>query len=378
MKKIFMYVNVDWFFLSHRLPIAERAQEKNIDMHVFTDFTGCNKPSEFSGFKLKKSYISRKSRSIPSLLAEFILTLVQVKREKPDLIHAVTIKPILLLGIISRITRTPFIGAISGLGPAFLANDLKTRFRKFVIISLYKFIFSGRNTHVICQSTHDRDVLVESYIVPKYRTSLIQGSGVDLNKYKPRKSKKPKRPVVFMASRLLSDKGVEEFCQAAKIIKERGDLNIHFQLAGPVDDLSPSSLSLTSVKHMCEETKVEYLGDIECINEYLADATLFAFPSYYLEGVPKVLLEASSCGLPIITTDHPGCRDAIVEDETGILVPIRDAVSLANGIRDLLIDERRLSKMARNARILAERSYGVEKVIAQHYDLYFSKIKRRI
>ena len=366
-KKVFMYVNVDWFFLSHRLPIAKDALKHNVNMTVFADFTRSHDDIDYSGFKLKKSRIKRKNKS---LFLGFIATFLQVLREKPDLIHAVTIKPIILLGIIARLNKKPFIGAVSGLGPAFKGNNFLSKIRKKIIINLYKFIFNSKRAHAICQSNHDRDVLIRSGIISEDRISLIHGSGVDLDKFKPIKKIILNPPFVLMASRLLADKGVIEFCKSAHIVKENYCDKIDFKLAGPIDNLSPSALSLQSVKSLCKENRVEYLGNIECINVLLAKADLFVYPSYYPEGIPKVLLEASACGVPTITTDHPGCRDAIINNKTGVLVPTQDINSLANKIISLLNDLDAVRIMGVNARVLAEKSYSVEKVVDKHYRLY--------
>lgn len=374
MKKIFMYVNVDWFFLSHRLPIAKEALKHNVDMTVFTDFTMPHDDRDYSGFKLKKSRIKRKNKS---LFLGFIATFLQVKKEKPDLIHAVTIKPIIFLGIIARLNKKPFIGAVSGLGPAFKGDDFLSLIRKKIIIKLYKFAFGGKRAHAICQSNHDRDVLIGYGIISEAKISLIHGSGVDLDKFKPAEKQNSTSFIILMASRLLADKGVIEFCKSAQIVKKNYCDKIDFKLAGPIDNLSPSALSLQSVISLCKKNKVEYLGDIECISALLAKADLFAYPSYYPEGIPKVLLEASACGVPIITTDHPGCRDAIIENETGVLVPIRDAHSLANQIISLLNDPDTIREMSANARALAEKSYGVGKVVDKHYELYKNLMNQR-
>lgn len=370
MKKVFMYVNVDWFFLSHRLPIAEKAFENNIEMTVLTDYTKKHKYSDYSGFKLKKSQIKRKNKFLLHDFSQFIATFFFIKRERPDLIHAVTLKPILFLGIIARMMNIPFIGAISGLGPAFQAGSLITSIRKRIIVIFYKFIFNRKNSYAICQSTHDRNVLIENDIITKDRITLIHGSGVDLNKFKPLKNKLSKNPIVFMAARLLSDKGVIEFCKAAKMINENRIENIDFKLAGPIDNLSPTSLSLEEVKNLCDKGNVDYLGEIKSMNLMLAEADLFVYPSYYPEGIPKVLLEASACGTPVITTDHPGCRDAIIENETGISVPPRDVFSLTKEMENLLNNPNKILKMGINAHKHAQKFFCVEQVILKHYQLY--------
>jgi glycosyltransferase involved in cell wall biosynthesis len=371
-----MFVNVDWFFFSHRLVIAEEAFKNQVDMHVYTDFTMTHEFKDYSGFKLKKSPIKRANKSFFRLFLEFVRTYFLVKKEKPELIHAVTVKPIIFLGVIARITKTPFIGAISGLGPAFISDSVLTMIRSRIVILIYRFIFSSKQSHAICQSTHDQDVLIKNNIIFKDKTTLIPGSGVDLNQYKPIAKISSSRRIVFMASRLLIDKGVIEFCKSAQIVKNNYSGNVDFKLAGSIDYLSPSALSLEDVKNLCKKNHVEYLGEVNCVNTLLAEADLFVYPSYYPEGIPKILLEASSCGTPIITTDHPGCRDAIIKNETGILVPIRDPNAIAKEIVFLLNDKKKCAKFSARARLLAEDLYSEEEVISKHYILYGEFIKK--
>jgi len=364
-----MYVNVDWFFFSHRLPIAESALKNNILMTVFSEFTQ-HHSSDYSGFTLEDSVLRRKNTSMASLACEFIRVFFQVKNGKPDLVHAVTIKPILFLGVICRLLGVPFIGAISGLGPAFHTNGWRAWLRLKIIVSLYKIIFGGANSFAICQSEHDRDVLVEKHILSKNNVLLVHGSGVDLDKFSPSAKLPSVKPFVLMASRILLDKGVVEFCKASRVLTDGLFKHVDFKLAGSIDELSPSSLSLLEIERLCLDNNVEYLGNVSCVNTLLASAELFVYPSYYPEGIPKVLLEASACGAPIVTTNHPGCRDAIIENQTGVLVEPRDYLALANKIESLLGNPDRSHNMGLRGRVLAEEFYGVEHVVSAHYKLY--------
>ena len=164
MKKIFMFVNVDWFFLSHRLPIARAARGYEVDMSVYTDFTKHQQKNNRDGYNLYQSPIRRTSKTIFHVIFEFFNAYILVKDSKPDLIHAVTIKPILLLGLIARHTSTPFIAAISGLGPAFQSKSSFSRIRLIIVVWLLRAIFKNRKARIICQSMDDRDVLVRKNI----------------------------------------------------------------------------------------------------------------------------------------------------------------------------------------------------------------------
>tara|TARA_B100000686_G_C16798450_1_gene984180 strand:+ start:2034 stop:3158 length:1125 start_codon:yes stop_codon:yes gene_type:complete len=369
MKKVFMFVNVDWFFLSHRLPIAKSSIQNDLDMSVYTDLTKGNEFQQFEEFSLFQSPISRSSRFFGFTLFEFIKTYFLIIKEKPDLVHAVTIKPIILLGIISRITRTPFVGAISGFGPVSNQTNWLYKLRFKVVLLVYKFIFSSKFAMAICQSKHDVQTLLKYRVCSESKVSIIPGSGVDLDKFNPNKFEKGEQNIL-MASRMLLDKGIIEFCSAAKEFYSRGNKDIKFKLAGPIDALSPTSISEKELRSLCEDSQVEYLGNRSDMDILLASASIFVLPSYYPEGIPKVLLEASASGTPIITTDHPGCRDAVIDKKTGILVEPRNSEAITEAISYMLKDNESLVKMRKASRKLAVDSFDEKKVVEAHYKIY--------
>ena len=370
MKKVFMFVNVDWFFLSHRLPIAKAAQKNNIDMTVYAEFTKAQHQKQNKGFSLLDSPLKRSSRSILHFFLELLKVYKVIYKGKPNIIHAVTIKPILVLGIIARITSTPFIGSVSGLGPAFTADSFIQKLRLKFILKILSFICSRKNVVMVCQTNHDREVLIDHELLSRDQVILINGSGVDLEDYTPSKKNTNTENYILMSSRILHDKGVQEYCLAAGMIKEKFGNEIKFKLSGPIDNLSPTAISEYEIKKLTDEYGVEYLGNRTDMPELLASALIFVLPSYYPEGLPKVLLEAAASGVPIITTDHPGCRDAIVNLKTGLLVPPKDSNSLAHAIQELLMDATLLKNMGKEARSLAEISFNDSSVVNSHYSLY--------
>ena len=155
-----MFVNVDWFFFSHRLPIAKAAQKNNVDMAVYTDFTQFRENNDDDGYNLYQSPIRRSSTSVFHVIFEFFKAYLIIKNGKPDLIHAVTIKPILVLGLVARLTSTPFVGAISGLGPAFQPDSWYKKVRLILIVRVFSIIFGNGKARIICQSKNDHDVLM--------------------------------------------------------------------------------------------------------------------------------------------------------------------------------------------------------------------------
>lgn len=370
--KIFMFVNVDWFFFSHRLLIAKGAAQQGYDFTVYTDFTSDHLERAYGDFSIIQSPIARTSKTPLHLFHELVKTFLLIKTRQPDIVHSVTIKPIILLGLTCLILRIPFIASISGLGPAFVANGFFQRLRRWLIKLVYKIIFSPSTSRVICQSSHDSNILVKNKIVTSNKIVLTEGSGVDLSKYSIQNTKKSNSIDVLMASRLLPGKGVKEFCTAAGAINRSKNFNVRFFLAGPIDSQSPKALTLEQVTTLCKLNDVEYIGNRNDLNSVLAESDIFVLPSYYPEGVPKVLLEAAACGCAVITTNHPGCRDAIIPEETGLLVRSRDIISLKDGLTSLLCNRDLIKSMGKSGRRLAEKKFSVNNVIDIHYDLYHS------
>ena len=173
-----------------------------------------------------------------------------------------------------------------------------------------------------------------------------------------------------MSSRILLDKGINEFCYAANQVRQKLGNNIKFLLSGSIDHDSPTFVSELEIKKITNENGVEYLGERNDMPELLASALIFVLPSYYAEGLPKVLLEAAASGLPIITTDHPGCREAIINQETGLLVPVQDYESLAMAIISLLENQKLLKEMGSKARLLAENLFDDKIVVKNHFSYY--------
>jgi glycosyltransferase involved in cell wall biosynthesis len=371
MKKIFMFVNVDWFFLSHRLPVAKAAKKNNIDLSVYSEFTKSHAEKKIDGFNFLESPLSRSSTSILHSIFEFFQAYKIIKRAQPDLIHAVTIKPILALGIIARLTSTPFIGSISGLGPAFSSDTLLKRIRLWVLIRILRFIFDRNEIGVICQNTSDSQVLLSNKVLAKEKILMIPGSGVDIDEFSPLKKVINSEKYILMSSRILFDKGIQEYCEAAEIVKRAIKDDVKFKLSGPIDSISPTSISKSELENLVEKYDIDYLGDNRIdMPGLMASASLFVLPSYYPEGLPKVLLEAAASGVPVITTDHPGCRDAITNQGTGLLVPIKDSKTLAQAIIELISDESLSKHMGKQGRLLAEKSFQVSSVVDYHYSLY--------
>jgi glycosyltransferase involved in cell wall biosynthesis len=237
-----------------------------------------------------------------------------------------------------------------------------------LITLAYRIALNGDGLKVLFQNSSDRDVLIRLAAVARDKTVLIRGSGVDLRTYCP--APEPSgTPVVTFASRLLKSKGVYEFVEAASRLRKAG-VRAHFQLVGGPDPDSAASVSTADIARWRGEGAVEILGHRNDMPAVFAASTLVVLPSYYGEGLPKVLAEAAACGRAIVTTDWPGCRDAVEPGRSGLIVPPHDVTALAEAIRQLLQDPARRMSMGFAARALAERDYAIESIVSQHLDVY--------
>ncbi len=367
-KRLLFVVNDPGFFISHRLPLAMGASKAGYDVHVAT-MSG-DKVNEIvnSGFT---HHVLPLSRSGKTPLAEFraFLSIIKLFRWlKPDLVHLVTIKPVLYGGIAARIASVPgVVAAVSGLGFVFLAQGFKALLFRSVIKWLYRVAFDKHNLRVIFQNPDDRDTMLKLGAVHRDKVEMIRGSGVDLSRH-PALPEPEATPVVTMASRLLRDKGVVEFVDAARKLRQRG-IKAKFWLVGDVDPGNPATITPEELNTWKQEGLVELLGYRKDISELFSSSHLVVLPSYR-EGLPKVLLEAAACGRAVVTTNVPGCRDAIEPGKTGVLVPAHDSMALADAIQSLLDDTKLRQGMARAGRVLAEQEFAIEKIVQAHLDIY--------
>jgi len=368
-KKLLFIVNVDWFFISHRLPIALKAIEEGYEVHLLCTITDKAEYLKGLGLIVHPFLFSRSGRDIFNELACVFGLYKQIKSIKPDLLHLVTIKPVLYGGIAARMAKVPgVVSAVSGLGFLFVKRaGLQAKLLRNTALFLYRLAMGHPNQRVIFQNQTDMNTLVVTNCVQKDKVRIIRGSGVDLQDYHVL-PEPDGTPIVVMASRLLKDKGVYEFVEAARLVKSKG-VKVLFQLIGEPDSGNPASVTTDTVRSWQDEGVVECLGFRSDIAHLFAQAHIVVLPSYR-EGLPKVLMEAAACGRAVITTDMPGCRDAVEPDVSGLLVPARNAKALAQAIERLIKDDILRKQMGRAGRDLAEREFSVDKVVAAHIAIY--------
>ena len=367
-KILLFVVNVDWFFTSHRMPIALAAQKEGYEVHIATGITTKLDELRRNGLVVHELKLRRDGASLLNGFSSLCQLVGLFRALRPRVVHLVTIKPVLLGGIAARLAGMPaVVAAVSGLGYVFTAQGVVARLRRWGIAQVYRIALSNPRLKVIFQNEDDRRILCRFGRLDPARSILVRGSGVDLRGY-PFSPLPPGVPVVMMAARLLRDKGVDEFVEAARLLRGRGSV-ARFALVGSIDEANPTSLTPARLDVIAREGVVELWGHRADMPDVLSQAAIVVLPSYR-EGLPKVLIEAAACGRPVVTTDVPGCRDAIEAGVTGLLVPVRDAAALAHAIERLMSDPGLCRDMGVAGRRLAEAAFDLRTVVDAHLDLY--------
>lgn len=367
---LLMAVNTPEFFLSHRLPLAIAARDSGFDVHIATGFGRGVDILLDHGFAHHLVPLSRSSLN-PLVELRTIWSLSRlIWRLKPNVLHLVTIKPVLYGSLIGRfLGLPPTVAAVSGLGTIFTAGSDGAFFLRRFVEALYRVALRRGNMHVIFQNEDDMRQLIDISAVTRQNSSLIKGSGVCLSDY-PYIAEPDGSLVVTLASRLIVDKGVREFLLAADVLRSRG-VEATFLVAGTVDPGNRTSMTEQEILAWKRAGTVEFLGHVDDVAALFSRSNIVVLPSYR-EGLPKVLVEAAACGRAVVTTDVPGCRDAILPGQTGLLVPARDPIALADAIQMLLYDREYRMKLGASGRILAESEYGIDRVVDAHLKIYFA------
>ena len=375
--KFLLVVNDMAWFWSHRLPLAKDILKSGAALHLATNdaqtdtqiaalgITGHNLPAHTGGLNPVGQL---------ALAWRIFKTLQEVK---PEIVHAITLRHAFFTGIASRFAKTPnAVFTVAGLGSLFESQKPQVKAVRAIVVPLLRFAFGGEGRFVIFQNPDDAKLLIRSGAIEKERCAVIRGSGVDPAQFAFKPEPQTDTPVVLFCSRLLKAKGIGEFVHAARILKSKG-IKARFQAAGDIAPGNHDSVSAEELRHWKEEGTVEFLGQRSDMPQLMADANIVTLPSYYGEGVPKVLLEAASTGRAIVTTDMPGCRETVEKDVTGILVEARNAWSLAEGLEKLLTDPTLRTSMGEKARARIEEGFTVEKVNAKTMGVYKRLLPRK-
>lgn len=366
--KLLFVVTEDWYFWSHRLDLARAAAQAGFDVSIATRVTDHGERIQREGFRLFPIGLFRSSRNPFVELASVFELIRLYRRERPAIVHHVAIKPIMYGSLAAWISGVPVVvNAFAGLGYAFTDETRRGSMVHTYLRRALKILLRLSKSVVVFQNKDDRDLLLEAGVVEIQHTRIIPGSGVDTKTFDVRPSAE-EYSIVMLASRMLWDKGIGEFVEAARRLKQEG-VSARYVLVGRCDEHNPAVIEPTQLRRWVEEGVVEWWEHRDEMPSTLASATIVVLPSYR-EGLPKVLLEAAACGKPLIATDVPGCRDIVTHGINGLLVPVRDSTALAAAIDSLLRDSSRRAAMGVAGREGVIRTFSVEKVAGQVVDLY--------
>jgi glycosyltransferase involved in cell wall biosynthesis len=365
-RKLLFYVTEDWYFVSHRLPLAVAAREAGFAVSVATRVRAHGEVIRAAGLHLIPFENERTSLNPLRELATLLRFIRLCRRERADIAHHVAMKPVLYGSIAARLAGTPrVINTLAGMGWLFSSGSEGARWLKPLVRRALALLL--RSGTVLVQNPDDARLIAQMG-VPPARICRVPGSGVDLARFTPR-AEPGGPPLVVLSARLLWQKGVGEFVSAARLLKGRG-VRARFALAGTPDPANPSSVRQEEIDAWVREGAVEHLGWVEDMPQLLAASSIVCLPSYYGEGIPLALIEAAAAGRAIVTTDMPGCREAVRDGDNGLLVPPRDARSLADALARLLADPAERQQMGARGRARAEQEFGAERVIRQILALY--------
>lgn len=363
-----MLLTEDWFFRSHFLERAVAAREAGYDVTVLAHENGKSAQIREAGMDFIPIPLKRQGLNPFSEYKTWRAVLDAYRSLRPSIVHHVALKPVLYGTLAARFTGVrAIVNAPVGMGFVFTSNSFKSRLLRPLVWLALRLLMNPRGSKVVFENGDDLRSFVDEGTVRPENAVLIRGSGIDIAAYAPT-AEPPGTPLVTLVGRMLWDKGVGDFVAAARKLRaERVDAR--FCLVGAPDPQNPATISVAQLRDWHEEGVVEWLGHRDDIQAILARSNIACLPSYR-EGLPKSLLEAMAAGLPIVTTDVPGCREAVRHGENGLLVPARDSASLAAALRLLIDDPALRRRFGVAGRLRAEREFASPIVIARTLAVY--------
>jgi glycosyltransferase involved in cell wall biosynthesis len=364
--RLLYVVSEDWYFLSHRLPMARAARDAGFEVHVAARVVDGAAAIEAEGFTLHPIPFTRGRLAIFSAL-NTVFALRRIHHDiNPTIAHHVALQAA-VLGSFAAIGRpTPLVNALTGFGFTFISDSMKARLLRPLIVFLLRFLcMRGKNVALV-QNPDDREALLSLGIAANH-IAVIPGSGVDVERLRAM-DEPAGTPTVAFVGRLLEDKGIRALVAAVRLLHSRG-CAVNLLIAGDIDSANPASVNASELAAWTREPGIRWLGHVKDIAEVWAQAHIAVLPSRR-EGLPKALLEAAACGRPMIATDVPGCREVVLSGETGLLVPLDDPAALANAISQLVNSPALRHRYGAAARRLTVEKFAAEAIGQQTVQLY--------
>ncbi|MGF1726764.1 glycosyltransferase family 4 protein [Photobacterium nomapromontoriensis] len=375
MKKLLFVINVDWYFCLHWLARAKAAQNEGFEIHLATQNTKSKQIQELEnlGFKIHAIELSRKSMSLTNNIKTFwqLFTLIRVL--KPDLVHSITVKPNLFVGLICKYLSIPQVMSVTGLGITFSSRTIKARISRGIVTTLYRFIAKRKSKYkILFENKDDRTRFLSENIGTEKNLQVIAGAGVNLSEYlyTPKQIKQEKEIIkILFAARMLWSKGLEQLISAVGLVRNNG-VALELNVAGIIDTDSCDAIPLDKINQWASSNTINWLGQVSDMVTLIQDADIICLPTQYGEGVPRILIEAAAIGRPIITTNVAGCRDIVENNKSGFIVPINDSNAIAEKINILMHDDKMRYDFGLEARIITEKTFCQNIVIKSTLDIY--------
>ena len=364
-------VNIPRFFVSHRLALALAAREAGYAVHVATSDADPASIARITATGLPFHPLPLSQHGInPFRELSTLLALTRLYRNlKPDLLHHVSIKPVIYGGIAAKLSgRHKVVQAMSGLGYVFISDDFKAKLLRIVSRPAFKLALAGAETRMVFQNSDDQNVFINHGLIAARHTRLIRGSGVDTDRFQPTTEPPTGKPIVLFAGRLLWQKGIGEFVAVARRLQGRAI----FRVAGYEESSSPLNVPATQLAAWHDDGLIEWLGKRDDMPKVYAESNIVCLPSTYGEGVPKVLIEAASCARACVTTDTPGCREIVRRDQNGLLVPPGDIDALTLAVSTLIENPQLRQSMGDAGRQIVLDSFSLRQVVDETIALYRS------
>jgi glycosyltransferase involved in cell wall biosynthesis len=351
-----MKLLLDWYLFNFRRSLASALREAGHEVLLLSPPGPHVERLRALGFDWREAPMDRRSLNPMREVALLFWLYRLLRAERPDVIHSFTIKCVVYGALAGRLARVSRVNAVAGMGHVFTSDQLRARLLRPLVSFLMRAALGGDRALLILQNPDDINLFLGAGLAPQARIRLIPGSGVDIARFRPPTEPRPpgKPPLVLVASRLLWDKGLREFVEAARALTAEGR-NVRFALAGTPDPGNPTAVPEETLLEWRDSGVVEWLGYVADMPALFAEAEIVVLPSYR-EGLPKGLIEAAACARALVATDVPGCREVIRDGVDGLLVPAGESEPLARAIARLLDDPalaRRLGEAAR-AKALVE------------------------
>ena len=371
--KLLYIITEDWFFASHFLDRAVAVKAFGYDVAVATRKSNDTVRIESFGIQVIPVNFSRHGLNPFREWATIRQLRLAIKNFNPDLVHNIALKPVVLGTFAARLCRIRnIVNAPVGMGYVYSSKDRKAKVLRPFIRQVFRLLLNPTGSRVIIENHDDFDALLSSHYVRPSDLILIKGAGVDTDMFMP--TPEPSGPIIVsLVARMLRDKGVVEFVEAARLVNKSG-VDVRFQLIGDVDPGNPTTLTQSQLEQWTEEGAVTWKGHVNDIPALLAASHIVCLPSYR-EGLPKSLIEALAAGRPVVATDVPGCREVVTNELNGLLIEPRNSHALADALYRLVTDKELRIKFGTAGRLRAENEFSTDLINNQTLDVYESLAK---